>query len=106
MWQIRKTSKSTFHDITPAIKQDEFIKYKYDAPKARSGSGRKALVAISHTLLKRSYGLLKSGKMYSLQIPLSQSASPNPYFSCKKQLWANQLINLDFSFLKVWIFLI
>ena len=52
-----------------AIKQDDDLGQKYELLKERKGNGRKALVAISHTLLRRCYGVLKSGMKYDPAIP-------------------------------------
>ncbi|MHA2249217.1 MAG: IS110 family RNA-guided transposase [Candidatus Kariarchaeaceae archaeon] len=52
-----------------AIKQDPDLANKYQLLKEHKGNGRKALVAISHTLLRRGYGVLKSCKKYDPTIP-------------------------------------
>ena len=51
-----------------AIRADPDIKAKFEKKKKRS-DGRKALVSIGHLLLRRGYGVLKTGKMYNAAIP-------------------------------------
>ena len=52
-----------------AIRVDADLKLKYEEAKRNKGNGKKALVAISHLLLRRCYGVLRSGKLYNPAIP-------------------------------------
>ncbi len=53
-----------------AIRVDPDLAKKYGLKKDRS-NGKKALVSISHLLLRRGYGVLKTGKMYNQAIPMA-----------------------------------
>ena len=53
-----------------AIRVDPDIAAKFKKKKERS-NGRKALVSIGHLLLRRGYGVLKTGKMYNPVIPMT-----------------------------------
>ncbi len=53
-----------------AIRVDPDLAKKYGLKKERS-NGKKALVSISHLLLRRGYGVLKAGKMYNPAIPMA-----------------------------------
>lgn len=53
-----------------AIRVDPHLATKFGLKKERS-NGKKALVSISHLLLRRGYGVLKSGKMYNPAIPMA-----------------------------------
>lgn len=57
-----------------AIRYDSDLKRRFERLKQKKGSGKKTVVAIGHTLLRRSYGVLRSGRMYDCNIPLSQAA--------------------------------
>lgn len=57
-----------------AVRVDDDLKYKYERSKLSKGSAKKALVAISHLLLRRCYGVLKSGKFYNADIPRAGAA--------------------------------
>ncbi|OLS21639.1 MAG: hypothetical protein HeimC2_32690 [Candidatus Heimdallarchaeota archaeon LC_2] len=54
------------------IRYDETLKLGYQKYRDRSGSGKKGVVALSHMLLRRCYGVLKSGKCYDPRVPISQ----------------------------------
>ncbi|MCE7736987.1 MAG: IS110 family transposase [Candidatus Heimdallarchaeota archaeon] len=53
-----------------AIQQDHDIAKTYTRKRERS-SGKKAIVSIGHLLLRRGYGVLKTGKMYNPAIPMA-----------------------------------
>ena len=61
-----------------AIQHDEDLKAKFQLLK-KKGNGKKALVATSHTLVRRMYGVLKNGKIYNPQIPLLNSHPPHGF---------------------------
>ena len=61
--------------VMTAIREDQDIKGKYDHLVASKGSKIKAMTAISHLLLRRCYGVLKSGKLYNPAIPTSGMAA-------------------------------
>lgn len=51
-----------------AIRKDEAIASYFQKKKDRSG-GKNATVAVSHLLIRRAYGVLKTGKKYNPKIP-------------------------------------
>ncbi|MCY3410142.1 MAG: IS110 family transposase [Candidatus Heimdallarchaeota archaeon] len=51
-----------------AIRLDPALRVKYELKRDKS-NGRKALVAIGHLLLRRAYGVLKTGQLYNPAIP-------------------------------------
>ena len=53
-----------------AIQQDQDIAEIYARKKERS-NGKKAVVSIGHLLLRRGYGVLKTGKVYNPAIPMA-----------------------------------
>ena len=56
-----------------ALRCDDDLKAYYESYIARSGSGKKRINALGHTLARRCYGVLKSGQPYNASIPKHES---------------------------------
>jgi transposase len=57
-----------------AVRLDDGFRASHNRYKEDGGSAKKSLTNIAHTLVRRSYGVLKSGRSYDPKIPVAASA--------------------------------